>query len=852
MQRCVRILAINLLILLALQPSWAANPAVVVTVDAQANQHAINPNIYGINGGDAPTLQALNAPMNRYGGDPTSLYNWELNAGNQGIDQYFESWGDTSATPGERGDTFFSVSKMAGAEPMITIPTIGWVANLGTNRAPLASFSVTKYGPQTGSDSHSFPDAGNGVLASTGQYVLNNPNDANVAVDSSYQQPWIEHLVNTWGTATAGGLRYYILDNEPSLWYSTHRDVHPTGATMGEVESKIVEYAGLIKSMDPSAVVVGPEECSFTLSGYDQQYGMLHGWTYLPDQAANGNMYYLPWLLQQLKLTRVAGGLPPLDVVSVHYYPTPIEYSEDDSKATQLLRNQSTRALWDPNYTPAGWSTNPYVIPQMRDWVDFYYNVGTPIALTEYKWGADGYINGATAQADVFGIFGREGLDFAARWAPDPSTPTFKAMQMYRNYDGANSTFGDTSVSATVPNPDTLSAFAATRSSDGALTVMVISKSLLGKTPVTLELNNYVPLGTVQTFQLTSANTIARLADETIAGRSLRASLPPQSITLFVIPVKPPVSAVVSATPIVGNAPLKVAFDGTKSEVSSGTVASYSWNFGDGSSGAGSAKSHHYVTPGSYIATLTVTGSSGLNASATVTITASGALLPPAGLQVSPGDKQATLTWNASSWATSYKVKRATSSSGPFRTVASGVTATIATDSGLTDGKNYYYVVSAVDAGGESANSPSVSVTPAATVRLEAESLTLGPVSNLVTPAVVSDPKFSGGAGMYFDTQIAGQYATFLVDVKHPRSYDIQVGLKDSSNKAIWQLSVDGVNQGPAIDSYAANPTYPAADLGTITFTASGTHLFRFTVVGEDAASSGMTLSIDYITLTPR
>ena len=62
----------------------------------------------------------------------------------------------------------------------------------------------------------------------------------------------------------------------------------------------------------------------------------------------------------------------------------------------------------------------------------------------------------------------------AARWTtPAATTPTYKAMKMYRNYDGNRSAFGDTSVAATVPDPNTLAAFAAQRSADGALTVMV-------------------------------------------------------------------------------------------------------------------------------------------------------------------------------------------------------------------------------------------------------------------------------------------------------------------------------------------------------------------------------------------
>jgi hypothetical protein len=95
-------------------------------------------------------------------------------------------------------------------------------------------------------------------------------------------------------------------------------------------------------------------------------------------------------------------------------------------------------------------------------------------------------------QADVLGIFGREGLELAARWTtPDASTPTYKAIKIFRNYDGQLSGFGDTSVKTTSSsNPDNLSVFSATRTSDGAMTVMVINK-IAGSTPVTLSLANF-------------------------------------------------------------------------------------------------------------------------------------------------------------------------------------------------------------------------------------------------------------------------------------------------------------------------------------------------------------------------
>ena len=450
---------------------------------------------------------------------------------------------------GEAGDTFISQSQAAGAQAMLTIPMLGWVAKLGPNREKLASFSIAKYGPQTDSDWQWFPDAGNGILASNGQYVVNDPNDANVPADVTFQTGWVQHLISRWGQANAGGLRYYILDNEPSIWFATHRDVHPTGATMAEIRDKIISYGNAIKSLDPGALLVGPEEWGwdgYFYSGYDQQYGSLHGWGNLPDRANHGGWDYLPWLLDQLRQNDQTTGRRLLDVFSVHCYPQGGEFSNDVSTSMQLLRNRSTRSLWDPTYTDESWINSVVeLIPRMKGWVSSYYP-GTKIAVTEYNWGAEAHINGATAQADILGIFGREGLDMANRWTtPDPSTPTYKAIKMYRNYDGAKSTFGETSVSATAPNPDNVAAFAAERLKDGALTIMVISKYLSGQTPITVNLANFPKSGKASVWQLTAQNTITRLPDIPFSTGSFGATVPSQSITLFVVQPTAGVSPVI-------------------------------------------------------------------------------------------------------------------------------------------------------------------------------------------------------------------------------------------------------------------------------------------------------------------
>jgi uncharacterized repeat protein (TIGR03803 family) len=83
----------------------------------------------------------------------------------------------------------------------------------------------------------------------------------------------------------------------------------------------------------------------------------------------------------------------------------------------------------------------------------------------------------------------------------------------------------------------------------------------------------------------------------------------------------------------------------------------------------------------------------------------------PTGLTAAAADARVALTWNASFGATGYNVKRAAIGGGPYATVASPTSVSY-TNTGLTNGIAYYYVVSAVNAGGESHNSTEMSATP--------------------------------------------------------------------------------------------------------------------------------------------
>ena len=128
-------------------------------------------------------------------------------------------------------------------------------------------------------------------------------------------------------------------------------------------------------------------------------------------------------------------------------------------------------------------------------------------------------------------------------------------------------------------------------------------------------------------------------AGDLTTGYSDYGSLGQYTITGSFTPAnKTPVApvAVISALPVLGDAPLNVQLNGSDSGDSDGAIKSYQWNFGDGVSNTGSASvTHTYQTPGSYTATLTVTDNSGLKSTETQAIQVNQSPVPPTGMRVS-------------------------------------------------------------------------------------------------------------------------------------------------------------------------------------------------------------------------
>src|SRR5690348_6762156 len=141
---------------------------VAVTIDPSSNVHAFSPNIFGVAFGDATRNAQMGYTVDRWGGNSTTRYNWQVDVHNTANDYFYENIpgaSDRTQVPpiGNDADAFVGAALGTGSQPLMTVPTIGWTprADSPLNHPYFAGFSVARYGPQQATDPYD-PDAGNG------------------------------------------------------------------------------------------------------------------------------------------------------------------------------------------------------------------------------------------------------------------------------------------------------------------------------------------------------------------------------------------------------------------------------------------------------------------------------------------------------------------------------------------------------------------------------------------------------------------------------------------------------------------------------------------------------------------
>jgi hypothetical protein len=488
-----------------------------LAVDATALGYAISPDIYGVTifwNSSASNFAAFQTfareialPVNRYGGDGTTRYNWNVDSSNAGSDWYFMAGsGVTDPVPGASVDAIVGYNRPTLTKSIVTVPIIGDINNAA---AWHCSYPESVYPGQQSYNPYIHPNGdncGNGTSAATGQYIADTDIGAtDIPNAATIQGAWVRHFVATFGSGGSGGVPIYQLDNEPNGWIAVHHDVRPENIGYTELLRRSITYAKAIKAADPTALVLGPGDIA--PADENCNAGGMPG-TCNNDQAGNHGgtplgLYYLrQFAKQQPRL---------LDYYSMHY-PGSCCFSVNgtlDDMVTAIHRHEN-------------WIAQAYP--------------GTKLAYDEWNRGTGSGFPNALATADGLGVMGRTGVDLASFWGlDDPSYPSAFAFLMFRDYDGHGAQFGNVAASAKTASAAALTIYAARRSSDSALTILVVNQTVTDLTS-TLRLKDITVTKPISVYNYTAANPASIVAAPSLpAATTLSVTVPAQSLTMLVV-----------------------------------------------------------------------------------------------------------------------------------------------------------------------------------------------------------------------------------------------------------------------------------------------------------------------------
>lgn len=488
--------------------------------------------------------------FNRMGGNRMTAYNWENNHSNAGNDYSYQNSPDgiSGTTTGGSVSRRATPTFARGQAFMATVSMIGYVSadgcncNVGTSTADRDTRLATHFKVSR---------------AAKGSPFTLSPSASDAVVYQDEFVHWFESTYPGRSTHPTAPV-FYSLDNEPDIWHSTHKEINsdlndnastPRLQTYNGFTDTSIVYARAIKAVAPNALVFGPATATYT--------GIALLGRYPSPDPVYGTQNFTDIYLDKMRAAGSAAGRRLLDVFDVHYYPESgtnagaivNDYATQDAAMIQA-RVQAPRSLWDPTYTDNSWVPNAAggpvrLIPRLRDQIAAHYP-GTKLAITEYYYGRGGDISGGIAQADVFGIFGREGVfaasiwPFAGIWAAPYNGDgnkayafVFGALKMFRNYDGAGGAFGDLGLRAT--NSDIVnSSIYASRDAAGNLVLVAINKATTAKV-ASIQLRNVATVTKAGVYLLTASSaTPVRQADLVIAGSTMNYTMPAMSVTTLV------------------------------------------------------------------------------------------------------------------------------------------------------------------------------------------------------------------------------------------------------------------------------------------------------------------------------
>ncbi|MDY4414825.1 MAG: glycoside hydrolase family 44 protein [Ruminococcus sp.] len=501
-----------------------------VSINLNGEKKAISPYIYGVNEyGTGSNLKNVTVSNTRQGGNRYTGYNWETNWSNAGEDWQHSSDTNIGDISDGAGYAVRKLSETCGKYnipyKMATLQMAGYV-------------SADKNGTVTEEESAPSERWNKVEFRKNGELSLT----PDLTDNTVYMDEYINYIVKTLGDAsTATGIQAYSLDNEPVLWNDTHPRIHGEEVTNEELVSKSIELAKVVKEIDPKAEVFGPAFWGMLpciqISESDSDW----------KSVKNDYNWYLDYYLKQMADAEKESGKRLLDVIDVHYY------AQDC--ATDEARLQAARSLYDPDYVENSW-LQPYMgqyfpfIPNIQESIDKYYP-GTKIGISEYNLAniADEKNTGksvvsAIAETEALGCFADNNVYFATYWGTLPECPYVEsAINLYTNYDGEGSSFGDTLVTAGTEDISKATAFASINGNDDSNVTMVLSNKDMTKSE-----NAVISLDGTATeyksavvYAITQESSEIRIIDvqNDISGNKINVELPPLSVAQIVLSDKP-------------------------------------------------------------------------------------------------------------------------------------------------------------------------------------------------------------------------------------------------------------------------------------------------------------------------
>ena len=513
------------------------------SINAAQGVHSISPYIYGANQFNTST-PPVNLGMQRLGGNRWTGYNWENNYSNAGVD--FQNYSDLYLTnyqvkpPGGAITPALQTAAARGYPLAVTVPMAGYVAADGNGPVSAAEVAPSNRWRQVVAKKSSI----SGQPAFTTTPVTNDP-----YVFTDEMVYWVEH------TKQPGQQVFYTLDNEPGLWDDSHPRIHPSKPTFAELKTKTIATASAIKDVAPNAIVFGPG--GFGWSDFMDLDAAPDNNAQHPPDPGTGKLHFHQWLLQELATEEAVQHRTLLDVLDLHWYPEAqgggvritAEGALDNSAAVVAARVQAPRSLWDPTYTETSWITNCcsggpiQLLNRVQSDIN-QFKPNTKIGISEYNYGGGNDISGAVAEADVLGIFGKKNVYAAAWWnieGEGNANYTFAAFDMFRNYDGAGSRFGDTSVDSTTTNNANSAVYASIDANNPNRMTLVAINRTNQPLNAAIAITDDKRFTLAQVYQLTSGSAASvRGSDLAVnAGNQFNYLMPAMSVTTLVLSTLP-------------------------------------------------------------------------------------------------------------------------------------------------------------------------------------------------------------------------------------------------------------------------------------------------------------------------